>query len=150
MTTTADLLSTLKESTTQGGHVAVAVGAFGLIHAGTVEFLRKAGERAQGPLYAAVLAAPEQGDSTRLLRADERLRVLEQIEGVSAAALVEAEDLEVWHRAAPAARWASSKAEADIEPPVGDLLKKLGVDLAEIETTGSCTTQSLLARMSGA
>lgn len=132
----------------KGLRIGIALGAFGLIHAGTTRFLAQGRARCDR-LFAAILpegnlpGASEQ--AAALLRPDERLRILRMMEAVDGAAFLET--AEECRRAAPEALWMSAEDEADIDPSTRADLDRLGIALEPIATPGACTTRSLLERI---
>ena len=148
-----DLLAQLRRCHAEGLRPGLAVGAFGLIHAGTIRFLRRAREDCDR-LFALIspMADPAggTGKAPELLRADERRRILAMMEEVDGVVLLERPedfDAEAWRRAAPRARWARAGAEADVDPAVREKLKGQGVDLEALADSEDCTTRGLLERL---
>lgn len=130
-----------------GAGVAVCVGRFGLIHAGTVAFLDAArGIRPQGPLVGAVWA-PETAPSraSGLMAAEERVRVLKALRQVDDAALMD--DANRWVDAAPDALWCvRAGADEEATAPLVAALRRRGAQVHAIACPGPTTAQ-LLERM---
>ena len=145
------ILQQLAQATSEGAHLGIAVGSFGLIHAGTVRFLQEARCRCDR-LFAAVLALPrDQGEDGGLLRPDERLRILKLLCNIEDAGEISppgAGDLEAWRQAAPNARWMVFAAE-DNDPAraAATCLQAVGLDPVGIQETEHCTTAAVLQRM---
>jgi cytidyltransferase-like protein len=126
--------------------VAVALGSFGLIHAGTIRFLRQACAAADR-LFVAVL--PEAAAAEGLMRPQERLRVLKALEEVAGADFLPLDPaaLDQWKQAAPEAPWFRCAAENDVAPETLARLAETGLNVRSLEDTGECTTAALLERM---
>jgi hypothetical protein len=153
-----DLASALEQCSRRGVRIGVALGAFGLIHAGTVRFLHAAKAQCDSLLVAVLSGSGEKmgGDNPsarpetsarHLLRPDERRRVLAAMKGVEAAGLAEDEGLSLaeWARRVPSARWFVDGAED--APACGALLEGLGIRAETLHPEDSCTTRGLLVRM---
>lgn len=149
-----DLLAKLRRCAAEGLRVGIAVGAFALIHAGTVRFLRRARERCDR-LFVAIVPQrrpPEgSGKAENLLRPDERRRILAMMEEVDGALLLDRpEDLDAdaWRRAAPDAAWMWSEAENDLDPPTREEWSRQGLEPEPIsDGQEGCTTRLLLERL---
>ena len=143
----------LAECRSAGRRIGVAVGAFGLIHAGTVRFLRAARGECDS-LFVALLAPsaiPAGGERAgQLLRPDERFRLLESLQDVDAVARIDQQggmSLAELHAAAPGAEWLGSADDKDVDAATRDELRRLGVAVRDIVAAAGCTTQSVLRRM---
>ncbi len=146
-----DLLENLRRDAAQGLRVGIALGAFGLVHAGSVRFLHLARGDCDR-LYAAVLplgeSSEESGKTAALLRPDERLRILAMLEEVDGTVLLKGgDDLEALSRAAPEAVWMFAEAEGDVDPENRSKLSRLGLELRPLSTSEDCTTRLLLERL---
>ena len=143
----------LVQCTAKGLKPGIALGVFGLIHAGTIEFLRHARKECDR-LFVAILPVPSNSvasdKTSALLRPEERVRILSAFVEVEAAGLVEETgnpSLKALCEAAPQAVWFSSKAENDVDEATADRLGKLGSPLQVSTPHASCTTAALLERM---
>jgi bifunctional ADP-heptose synthase (sugar kinase/adenylyltransferase) len=143
----------ISQAASEGQRVGIALGAFGLIHAGTIRFLDTA-RAACDRLFVAVLAqtppsAGVCGNSTNLLRPEERVRILNLLRETDGAELVApgGAALEEWRRAAPRAVWMISTAENDVDDSTIARLQELGATVKAIPGEGACSTRSLLARI---
>jgi len=134
-----------------GSNAVVALGSYGLIHAGTIRFLRaaRAALGGAGQVYLFALAAPG-SRAAGLMREDERLRVLAALDEVDGVGLAGAPgpDFEVWADAGRGALWALSSDEDGAGAEVRDFLSARGVRFASFGVAEGCTTASLLERMS--
>jgi glycerol-3-phosphate cytidylyltransferase-like family protein len=144
----------IRQCAAEGQRVGIAVGAFGLIHAGTIRFLKQASNRCDR-LFVAIVSGdvtPFSPDAAaqiaRLLRPDERERILGMTDGVEAASLVDPQaDLAAWVAAAPQAVWFLCQSEADLAAPVRDRLEALNVTVEMLPGDATCTTLDVLARL---
>jgi glycerol-3-phosphate cytidylyltransferase-like family protein len=137
-----------------GQNVGFAIGTFGLIHAGTVRFLKQAASRCDRlfvaivPVDASTVSADAAAQIARLLRPDERERILSMTDGVEAAALVTPPSaLAVWSDAAPQAVWFHSQSESDLPPAVREQLETRAARIETLPGDSTCTTLDVLARL---
>ena len=155
-----ELAAALEECSKKGGRIGIATGTFGLIHAGTVRFLRAA--RAEcDHLFVAIFSEPAGDDGSgdppsrietaarHLMKPGERRRVLTAIEGVEVADFAGQDGLSLseWVRLAPSARWMASDSEGDVGAGCEAQLRQAGVTIQMIHEGDSCTTRALLRRM---
>lgn len=145
------VLEEIRQLLADGSRVGIAVGAFGLVHEGTVRFLRAA--RAECDcLFVAVLPCEKLAAETRmaaaLLRDDERLRILAMMEEVNGVGVVDeaAAPLPAWAEAATGATWFRSEEEDDVDAETLALLPESCKPAAL--SAGPCTTRVLLERIS--
>ncbi|HNY25819.1 MAG TPA: hypothetical protein PLA90_09340 [Candidatus Sumerlaeota bacterium] len=148
------ILDRIRRCAAEGGRVGFAVGTFGLIHAGTVRFLKQAAGRCDR-LFVAIV--PGDADTVgpdaaaqiaRLLRPDERERILGMTDGVEAAAQVDPQaDLAAWAAAAPQGVWFQCQSENDLAPAVQDRLQALKASVEVLPGDATCTTLDVLARL---
>lgn len=151
----AAVVARLGQCAARGERIGVALGVFGLIHAGTIAFLRQARARCDR-LFVAVLPEPERVEgaerAAELLRPDERLRILALVEGVEAGGVAllaggSPQEPRTWRQAAPEAIWMCAAAEEDVSATVRADLAQLGVELSALAGTETCTTRAVLERL---
>ncbi|MBN1867825.1 hypothetical protein JW916_11080 [Candidatus Sumerlaeota bacterium] len=135
-----------------GERIGFALGAFVLIHAGTVRYLRRARERCDR-LFAVALPVDEgasaDADAT-LLKPSERVRVLSMLRETDAALLAGSDGepaLDDLRAAAPRAAWMRCEAEEDVGADIAARLETMGIELAHVGSTGECTTLEVLRRI---
>ena len=147
------VLARMSRAASEGERVGIALGTFGLIHAGTIRFLDAARAACDRLFVAALAQTPPPagvcGSSTNLLHPEERVRILNLLRGTDGAGLVApgGAALEEWRRAAPRAEWMISAAENDVDDSTIARLQKMGTTVRAIPGEGACTTRSLLARI---
>jgi len=124
----------------------VAIGAFGLIHAGTVRFLRAA--RAECDRLFVVVVA-EAGAEKSLLTADERHRVLSALREIDGVAVVAQPSYGILAEAAPDAAWFGFGAEEDLPRGLVATFQSAGIQMKFLNMGETCTTRSVLQRMRG-
>lgn len=148
-----EMLANLRRSAGQGARIGFALGAFGLIHAGTVRFLREAKARCDA-LGAVVLPQAELPRGTEkaalLLKPDERRRILSVMEEVDAVALLDpGEQREIGRlvETAPEAEWMYDPAEGELDREIAARFALLGARWRPISAGQACTTRLILERL---
>ncbi len=132
-----------------GRRVAVALGAFGLIHAGTLAFFDACLAQAD-QLVVGVLAPHGAGrdGADCLLRPDERLRIFRALEVVSAAETVaDPSALRSWHDAGADLAWHRAAAENDLSAAMSEALDEMAITVRTTGPRDTRTTGALVARM---
>ena len=123
------------------------LGAFELLHAGTVRFLRQAG-RECNRLFACVL--PRNGSqSGSMLRVEERLQLLLALEQVSGACIIRDQQIlpPLARQWATGVKWFKSDSECDVAESLWLDITRSGAKTIALPGDGSCTTPLLLKRM---
>jgi len=145
--TAPELLDLLESNVDSEKKIGIAVGAYPLIHAGTVRFLRDA--RAQCDVLIALVFPGETAGLKQFLRVEERQQILSGFQEVEAAAIVSSSNLEECKKVAPEAVWmvAASEVQFPEEIAVARELARLEIRVKRVHPDEFCTSAEVLTRM---
>ncbi len=141
-------LEDLQSATEQNTSIAIALGEFGLIHAGTIEYLKQIIEQTDSALFVAIFPNWDKENSKQLLRTDEKFRLIQMMENVKGVILL-SEDLCVLKaikEIAPDALWYIHANERNFSTNF-EQIQQQQIKPELINTNQDCTTENILQRM---
>ena len=141
-------LEGIQSAMEQNTSIAIALGEFGLIHAGTIEYLKQIIEQNNSTLFVAIFPNWDKENSKQLLRTDEKFRLIQMMENVKGVILLSEDlsELETIKQTAPEAQWYIHGNESSFASNL-EKIQQQDIQPTQIETNQDCTTEDILQRM---